>query len=151
MNNVVVRKYDKWRVAILPFDGIKVEFAVYLESVAQVKKWKDFKIVCTKDDSRTLGIVCKPKTWLAMIAILREKGATYPEGFEDDFMNKSINVLAGKESEAIEHKSELTLQEKRDLDKLKQKVEDIPQKDIDEQLEEDESMTQVDPITKEPI
>ena len=134
--NVIIRKYDEKRVCILPHDGFPKNYALWIEDTAKKYTWKDVKIVQTKDDSKLLGVVCYPQTWVKFIHYLRKDGALYPIGFENDFLTLANQVLSKEEADTMIHKQDLNEIEKKAVTEI---LERVPTAEINEEEIEKEA------------
>ena len=122
MPEVIVRRYDDKRVAIIPEAGMPEEFAKYLSKVAKKSGWNDFKIVQTTDQHKLLGVACRPSTWVRLIGVFRKEGAFYPIGYETEFKKQCDMAFAMGASVFEKKKEELNDIEKEMVHEVLNKV-----------------------------
>jgi hypothetical protein len=107
----IIRKYDSNRVALLPTKGFPEDYAKWLLAFSKRRGWEDFKIVVTQDKWKQLGVVCRPKQWIAVIKFIRSKGEDIVLETEDEFLSMCVKVMK-EEVQAIEKPVTLTKDEK---------------------------------------
>src|SRR5260221_4639013 len=142
-SNVIIRKYDKNRVAILPYDGIKPAIARRMQAYATSRDWRDFNIIQTKEAKPLLGVACKPKTWLKFLSYLRiSEGLEMPPDFNSEFERVCEKVLHGEEPQSLSHKDDLSYREKKAIHEILHRVPDAV-------VDEDSAEQEADKIIKD--